>query len=351
VPGFWRNVCPMAALNQVPRLFGFTRGLVLPQWLKEYGYVVGIALFLAIVPTRKVLFNQDGTALGLLMLVALGSAFVGGLIFKGKSGWCGSICPLLPVQRVYGQTPFVTVRNGHCAPCVGCTKNCYDFNPTAAYLADLHDEDPHYRHYRTFFVSAFPGLVLAFYLVPSPPEISVLDMYLLMGGIVLGSVGSFALLESFLKVTTNRLTGLYGAVALNSYYWFAFPVLAGSIGTLVGEPLPEWIVWAARVALLGPSALWLARTYAKEPLFLLHSATAEPTRVSAAGVAALRRATRVDHPEVTVLPDNKRIAATSGSTLLEVIEANGLSIESGCRMGMCGADPVAICDGMENLEY
>src|SRR5512132_4724148 len=49
-PGLWRNVCPMAALNQTPRLLGFTRGLALPQWLKEYGYVVGIALFFAIVP-------------------------------------------------------------------------------------------------------------------------------------------------------------------------------------------------------------------------------------------------------------------------------------------------------------
>jgi nitrite reductase (NADH) large subunit len=30
VPGLWRNLCPMAALNQVPRVFGFTRGITLP---------------------------------------------------------------------------------------------------------------------------------------------------------------------------------------------------------------------------------------------------------------------------------------------------------------------------------
>jgi hypothetical protein len=35
-----------------------------------------------------------------------------------KSGWCSSICPLLPVQRLYGQTPFMLVRNSHCAGCV-----------------------------------------------------------------------------------------------------------------------------------------------------------------------------------------------------------------------------------------
>jgi nitrite reductase (NADH) large subunit len=29
-PGLWRNVCPLAAANQAPRLFDFTRGLTPP---------------------------------------------------------------------------------------------------------------------------------------------------------------------------------------------------------------------------------------------------------------------------------------------------------------------------------
>ena len=36
-----------------------------------------------------------------------------------------------------------------------------------------------------------------------------------------------------------------------------------------------------------------------------------------------------------------------GQSLLEIAEANGLRIEAGCRMGICGADPVAIKEGME----
>jgi nitrite reductase (NADH) large subunit len=165
-PGIWRNICPLAALNQTPRLFQFTRGLTLPRWLQEYGYVVAITLFLLIVPTRKVLFNSSGVATALLILLLLGAAFVMGNFFKGKSGWCSSICPLLPVQRIYGQTPFLTVANSHCQPCLGCTKNCYDFNPRVAYLADLHDPDRHFSAYRKFFVGLFPGFVLAFYTLP-----------------------------------------------------------------------------------------------------------------------------------------------------------------------------------------
>src|SRR5205823_4585862 len=37
------------------------------------------------------------------------------------------------------------------------------------------------------------------------------------------------------------------------------------------------------------------------------------------------------------------------STLLDVAEAQGIPIEAGCRMGVCGADPVCIRHGMQNL--
>ena len=53
--------------------------------------------------------------------------------------------------------------------------------------------------------------------------------------------------------------------------------------------------------------------------------------------------------EVIVEPEGERISVASNRTLLETIESQGLPIESGCRMGLCGADPVCILAGMENL--
>ena len=97
---------------------------------------------------------------------ALTGGFIGGMLLKGKSGWCSSICPLLPIQRLYGQTPYKLVANSHCTPCVGCTKSCYDFNPKVAFLADLNDPDPYWGGYRKLFAAAFPGLVLAFFNLP-----------------------------------------------------------------------------------------------------------------------------------------------------------------------------------------
>jgi len=132
IPGLWRNICPLAALNQLPRLFGFSRGLNPSNRIKEYGYVIGISMFFILASSRKVVFNESGIASAFLIFSALTFAFIGGIIYKGKSGWCSTICPLLPVQRLYAQTPFVTVPNSHCKPCQGCAKNCYDFNPSVA---------------------------------------------------------------------------------------------------------------------------------------------------------------------------------------------------------------------------
>ena len=163
-PGVWRNICPLAASNQTPRVLGHHQGAEPRRtWLKEYGYVIAVGLFIGFVSLRKVGLDDSGPLSALLLLGAMTGAFAGGMVLKGKSGWCSTICPLLPVQRIYGQTPFALVGNNHCQPCVGCAKTCYDFNPRAAYLADLNDADGYWSGYRKFFVGAFPGLVLGFF--------------------------------------------------------------------------------------------------------------------------------------------------------------------------------------------
>jgi NADPH-dependent 2,4-dienoyl-CoA reductase/sulfur reductase-like enzyme/ferredoxin len=348
-PGLWRNICPLAASNQTPRVFSFTRGLTPPAWLKEYGYVIGFGSFFLLAASRKWLFNYDGLATALLVLAALAAAFVGGLLFKGKSGWCSSMCPLLPVQRLYNQTPFVTVANSHCTPCVGCTKNCYDFNPGVAYLADLYDDDRYYSGYRKFFAAAMPGFILAYFTLPDPAIGDVPRMYLWFALYMLVSVGAFFVLDAFVKVTTNHLTALCGAAALNLFYWFGLPTWLNAVGGLFGLTPPAWIAWLGQVAILVVTATWLARTYAKEPLFLGQVMQQEETRIAPGAARVLRNATQQEKAEITFMPSEMRVLAESGRTLLEIAESNNQPLEAGCRMGMCGADPVVILSGMENL--
>jgi nitrite reductase (NADH) large subunit len=344
-PGLWRNVCPLATSNQVPRRLGIQRPRSLPPFARKYGFLVSVVLFLGLVPARKVLFNTNGAALGVLLLAMGALAFVGGVLFKGKSGWCSSFCPLLPVQRVYGQTPFVMVRNSHCEPCVGCAANCYDFNPHVAQLADLYDDDPYRGAYRKLFAGAFPALVLAFYTTNPASGWGIVGMYGRFGVFFLGGIGTFYVLDSVLRVSTAAVATVFGAGALDIYYWFNWPFLARRIA----HASPWWFVWPARGIVLGLSLLWIVRTMRKERSFVEETEGASPVRLGAGAEEVLEEAAVAGRPVVTILPDERRIAVVPGSTLLELVEMHGLPIEAGCRMGMCGSDPICVVAGAGNL--
>ena len=233
-PGLWRNICPLAASNQAPRWFSFTRALTPPDWLRRYGALISIVLFFGITSTRIAFFNSNGAGLSVLLLVTIIGAFITGFAFKGKSGWCSSTCPLLPLQRVYGQTPFVKVPNSHCQPCVGCTKNCYDFRPSVAYQADLHEPDPNWTAPRKLFVSALPGFVLGFFLLVNHPGIALPEVYLRLALFFVGSVGLFYALEALLGLSLTVIIAIWASVAINIFYWFSGITLSDSFATITG---------------------------------------------------------------------------------------------------------------------
>lgn len=347
-PGVWRNLCPLAAANQTPRLFGFTRALKAPRWIAEYGLLIGATGLFVLVPARKFLLNDSGPALGALLAVLLVLAFVGGIFLTGKSGWCSTVCPLLPVQRLYGQHPFIQSPNSHCDPCVSCAKNCNDFNPHVAFLADQYDTDRAWQLRRRLFAAAFPGLIVGYYTTPDPPTVSIPVMYGLIGLTVLVSVGLFFVLDAVLRQPLGRLTAVWTVLALNLYYWWTSEVT-----------LARWsvesaaITWAWRGVVLALTAVWLVRFVGKEKSFV---AAAGPVGATVAAGAVAARKRKVNSagsgPEVTVVDadgNETRLVAAVGEPLLDIIEGAGLPIEAGCRMGVCGADPIAVLEGMESL--
>lgn len=349
-PGLWRNVCPLAASNQLPRVLKFSRALTPPAWLREYGFVIGMGFFFLFASSRKWLFNGNGPATGALVIFALVSALLGGYLFKGKSGWCTSICPLYPVQRLYNQTPFVTVANAHCTPCVGCTKNCYDFMPGPAYLSDLEDNDPHYASYRKFFAAAMPGFVVAYFTAISPVDVgSLLAMYLQFAGSIVISVGVFYLLHTFLRVSVNKITAVYGATAFSLFYWFGLPGWLKTVEQLSGVELPAWLNAVAFAGVVILALTWVARTYRNERVYRADRAAKAIAAESIPVLTAAAPSAGAASPSITFLPGDTQIAVTAGATLLEVAESHKQPLTPGCRMGLCGADPVRVISGMEHL--
>jgi NAD(P)H-nitrite reductase large subunit/ferredoxin len=64
----------------------------------------------------------------------------------------------------------------------------------------------------------------------------------------------------------------------------------------------------------------------------------------------LRVAEAVHAGEVSVsFIDGPTVGAKKGDKLLDIAESSQVPIEHGCRMGMCGSDPVRIVEGAENL--
>jgi len=356
-PGIWRNICPLSSANQSARVLGFTLGRTPPRWMRERGYLLAMTLFFGIAGARLAVFNDSGPATAVLLLGVMTAAFAGGVLFKGKSGWCSSICPLLPVQRLYGQTPFVLSPNSHCRPCLACTRNCYDFQPQVAQQADLHDPDARWHQPRRLFASALPGFILGFFLLLDRPELGTAETYGQLAVYVAASVGAFFALEAFLGISSGMVTALWGAVALNLFYWHGTPRAGDALSALFGVGDLSWLRWPVLGVLLPLTLLWLVRTYIAERRYLAETVADEVTDLGmpmvppAAGSATPAAAPAAEGPvaEVDFVEAASPVPAGAGQSILELAEGCGLAIEAGCRMGVCGADPVAIIDGEDRL--
>jgi len=345
VPGLWRNLCPMATLNQVPRLFGFTRGLSAPDWLLRNAIAVQALFYFALITTRVPYLDHNGPATGALMIVALGAAFAGGVAYKGKSGWCGTLCPLMPIQRLYGQTPAVVLPNSHCSTCVGCTPNCIDFNPRLAVIADVHESSEQRVKQLKVFAGVFPGFVVAFLAVPSsivgePASlgVSVGRYYLLTAVYMLVSLGLYFLLEAFLPLTPLVLMAVFAAAALNLHNVLRF-------GTAFHVAKPTWLSIVEGIAVFAATAVFVGRTWLRERRVDELERVERPVvpRVDFEGSAEGAA------PEVTFVPSGQRIVVAAETSLLDAAERAGIHLEAGCRMGVCGADPVTVVKGVDHL--
>ncbi|GAC1658704.1 MAG: hypothetical protein NVS9B1_19180 [Candidatus Dormibacteraceae bacterium] len=344
VPGLWRNVCPMASLNQIPRTLGFTRGFTVPPAIQPYAPLISAGLFLAVIPMRHARLDRDGVALGAFLLTVLALAFFGGVLFKGKSGWCSQICPMNAVERLYGQSPLVVLANSHCRPCVGCTRNCYDFNPTAAYLADIHDTSHRLGANRMLFAGALPWVVVAFFVTPDASRSDLAALGFAYATTLLAAVagiGFFHLLASATAIKVQKLVLLHAAIALGLFY-----VLAGP-GVAAAWHLPAAPVTAgAGLVVLVIAAAWLARAWPREKAYV--AAVENPAPQVAEHLLRTHDQASAGRAEVR-FDARPAVLAAPGAILLDLAEANHVPISSGCRMGMCGADPLRVVEGADNL--
>jgi len=250
--GVWRNICPMASTALFPRHMGFSKRKKLSvQQTGKLHLIAVIALFV-IVPLRHAIFDVNGLATALLIM-SLGSiAVIVGLFYDWKGTWCSSLCPVYPVEKLYGLNNKLSLPNAHCNECSRCVTPCPDTTPGINSLSSK--KTSYDRVAGLFMVGAFPGFVWGWFQVPAyggsigiEQLIAIYKMPLL--GLILTSV-FFFVLKRFLR--EKVLTTIFSATAVSCYYWFRLPALFGfglfpENGMLVDLTgiLPEWSISVA----------------------------------------------------------------------------------------------------------
>ncbi len=259
--GIWRNICPMSGNALLLRHLGRSKREALSPTKQLALQWIGLLLLLAIVPLRHVILDTNGPAtawvIGGLTLLAIWA----GNRWEWKSGWCSSLCPVHPVEKLYGVDNIGTVPNMHCTACEKCVDPCPD--STEGFHLQHPDLDAGRRQLGTLMAGGFPGFIWGWFQVQDYSDGTgwnhLLEAYAwpLLG--MVASLGVFCILRSACSARMDpergpeRLTRFFGALGVSCYYWYRLPMLFG-FGPFPGDgmlvdlrsDLPEWFPLASQ---------------------------------------------------------------------------------------------------------
>jgi hypothetical protein len=257
-PMLWRNVCPLATLNDLGghrRASPTLRTVQLPA-----GWTIGIVLLFLLVPARRFLFNTHGVPMAVIVASVAVLALAAGLAVSRRGGFCNSICPVLPVEKLYGQAPVVEIGSARCSDCNRCAAlGCPDIAGRKSAVQSVAGAGGA-RWYLTpfgLFAATFPGFIVGYFTTVDGPVASAASVY---GHIALWSAASAAVAVALIRATRARSTPallVLGGSSITVYYWFAAPRLVQAYG---GGPVVAETVRV--IALLG-IAFWAVRAWRK----------------------------------------------------------------------------------------
>jgi hypothetical protein len=191
---FWRRICPLSFLSQIPRALGLERHIrrthprtgktteqlakVPPDsWLaRNYSSLQFGWLFLGLCG-RILFFNSERPLLAAWLLLTIAAAVTAGWLYGGKA-WCQYFCPMAPVQSIYSTPAGLLGSKAHMdrnpitqsmcrtveadgserSACVACQQPCIDIDAERLYWARLPNRDFSFERY------GYVGLVVGYFL-------------------------------------------------------------------------------------------------------------------------------------------------------------------------------------------
>lgn len=191
---FWRRICPLSFLSQIPRALGRQRQqkrtdpktgkvryelvkVAKNSWLaRNYLYLQFGLLFLGLC-SRILFVNSDRLTLGIFFVATILAAITVGYLYGGKS-WCQYFCPMAPVQKIYAEPRGLLASTAHeddrqtitqsmCrsvnpeqkehSACVACQSICIDIDAERSYWEGITKPEQQWLYY------GYVGLVVGYF--------------------------------------------------------------------------------------------------------------------------------------------------------------------------------------------
>lgn len=266
-PGVWRNVCPLGTTVLLPRHLGLTRKkrLTVSQSGK-LNLAAVIALFV-IVPLRHAVFNNSGHATAALIIGLAITGIIFSYFYEWKSAWCSGLCPVHPVEKLYGGNALMPVPNAHCSQCRNCVVPCPD---SAVNINAVADAKTRYQQISALLITGgLPGFIWGWFHVPDENSISSLQTFLAvykmpMTGFAISLLLYVLLQNNIPELYKRTLHNIFAAAGVSFYYWYRIPSLFGfgqfgKDGLLVNlQPfLPAWSMIAIGACTTAFFIYWL----------------------------------------------------------------------------------------------
>jgi len=237
IPGIWRNICPMATISLLPRHFGLSNRKLVSEKLHSHFTLLGIFGLLLIVPLRHLSLNNNGPFTALMLISAAIIAIIAGFKYEWRSAWCSALCPIHPVEKLYGTVALITVDNLHCSSCERCYSPCSD--STKSMTPIITNNNALEKRLGLILTGGFLGYVWGWYQVPDYYGTLLFNdifnaFFWPIGGFIV-SAKLFSLLYNTSTKEINSLwVRLFATAAVGCYYWYRLPMLFGW-GTLPGN--------------------------------------------------------------------------------------------------------------------
>ena len=258
-PVLWRNVCPLATLNQWSGKRGGGRSL--GRGAVGSG-VLTLGTFALLLPARPLLFDESAIATAALLGGAAIAALAAGVFVRDRGGFCHLLCPVLPAERLYGVAPTIPTYAARCDACSVCTpRGCPELAGDKAFnqiLGPARKSKAWIRSPWGVGFLAFPGLVIGFFTLPSTLEGALLPTYGWIWGLAAASWIILALLTLALGIGARRAVAIAGGMAAMAYYWAVVPSSLAALGVTAGLTGP------VRLVALAVVFLWLARALIRD---------------------------------------------------------------------------------------